>query len=89
MKVYSFSFPQGEITFDFENGLIDLKGKIGREKNGEKLEPIEGVYPLEEIPLFTGFYLTGLTILEDIDFQVKGKMYIGREGFLENAKLRG
>jgi len=82
MKVYRFSFPQGEITFDFENGLIDLKGKIGREKNGEKFEPIKGIYPLEEIPLFTGFYLTGLTILENIDFQVKGKMYIGREGFL-------
>ncbi|WP_461829986.1 hypothetical protein [Aquifex sp.] len=80
--MYKFTFPQGEVIFDFENSTIELHGKAGRKKDGEVFEPIEGAYSLEEIPLFTGFYLTGLTILEGIDMKVKGKMYIGSEGFL-------
>ena len=80
--MYKFTFPQGEVIFDFENSIIELHGKVGRKKDGEVFEPIEGTYSLEEIPLFTGFYLTGLTILEGIDMKVKGKMYIGSEGFL-------
>ena len=86
---YELSFANGRIVFDWELMTVEVSAKHGRKTEEKEWKPVEGTYPFEELPLFTSFFLTGMSALHDLDVEVRGKMVISSEGFvLEMYRMR-
>ncbi len=80
---YEFSFPGGGvISFDWELRTIRLYSNYGRKSQEKEWKPIEGEYSFEELPLFTSFFVTGMSALYGLDTEIRGKMVITSEGFV-------
>ena len=79
---YEFRFGNGTVAFDWEMGVVEVRAKMGRKKEEKEWAPVEGEYPFEELPLFTSFFVTGMSALLGVDVEVRGKMVITSEGFV-------
>jgi len=80
--IYEFTFANGTVAFDWGTGMVSIKARHGRKVGDEEYGPVEGEYSFEELPLFTSFFVTGMSALYGTEQEVRGKMVISTEGFV-------